>query len=53
MDFITGLPPVFNGESEVNAILVIIDRLTKITLFFPATTTLTASQLEELLYKEV
>jgi len=53
MDFITGLPPVFNGESEVDAILVVVDRLTKMTLFFPATTTLTASQLEELLYKEV
>ena len=53
MDFITGLPPVFNGVSEVDTILVVVDRLTKMTLFFPIALTLTAAGLEELLYKEV
>jgi transposase InsO family protein len=53
MDFVTGLPPVLHGGREVDAILVIVDRLTKYVLFFPVSSTVTAPELVELFHNEV
>ena len=53
MDFITGLPPVFYRDAEVDAILVIVDRFTKYSLFLPVATTITASELAELFHNKV
>ena len=53
MDFIVGLPPIFNGREEVDSILVVVDRMTKMVRFLPTVSTITAVQLEELLHSEV
>jgi transposase InsO family protein len=53
MDFITGLPPtIFKGE-YVDAILVIVDRYSKWSLFFPVPSTIDAAGLAELFHNEV
>jgi transposase InsO family protein len=53
LDFITKLPPCQYQDRIVDAILVVVDRFTKIALFIPTTTTLTAAELAKLLYEHV
>lgn len=53
MDFITGLPELFDGRRFVNSILVIVDRFTKYALFFPVSSTMTTADLAHLIHKEV
>ncbi|GFG20831.1 RNA-directed DNA polymerase (Reverse transcriptase) [Aspergillus udagawae] len=53
MDFITGLPTVLYGTNPVDSILVIVDRFSKWSLFFPVSTTITAAELAELFHREV
>lgn len=53
IDFITGLPPCQYKDRIVDAILVIVDRFTKVALFIPTTTTLTAAELAQILYEHV
>ncbi|GJP78892.1 hypothetical protein CLOP_g9157 [Closterium sp. NIES-67] len=42
MDFMTGLPA---GASQNDAVLMVVDRLTKMAHFMPCRTTITASKL--------
>jgi len=54
MDFIIDLPPSIGLDNRVyDAILVIIDRYTKMALFIPTTKTLNAAQLARLLDKHI
>jgi hypothetical protein len=53
MDFITGLLPTIYKGIEVDSILVIVDRFTKYSKFFPVYTTITAAELAELVYNEI
>jgi transposase InsO family protein len=53
MDFITGLPETVFNKSPVDAILVIVDRFTKWSLFLPVSKTITAAELAELFHNEV
>ncbi len=53
MDFIIGLPEVWYQDRFVDAILVIVDRFTKYSLFFPVSTITTSVELVELFYREV
>jgi hypothetical protein len=53
MDFVTGLPLITYEGKPVNAILVIIDRFTKWSLFLAVPTTITAAELAELFYNHV
>ena len=54
MDFITGLPPnnLRNGD-EVDAILVIVDRFTKMMHCFPVAKTITSQELAMLFHNEI
>jgi len=54
MDFITGLPPTClrNGE-EVDAILMIVDRFTKMMHCFAVAKTITSQELAELFHTEI
>ena len=53
MDFITGLPQTYFKGSIVDSILVIVDRYTKMALFFAVSITITSDQLAELFHNEV
>jgi transposase InsO family protein len=53
MDFITKLPSCQHQDRIVDAILVIVDRFTKVALFIPTTTTVNAAELAQLLYEHV
>ncbi|RYC53832.1 hypothetical protein CHU98_g12376, partial [Xylaria longipes] len=53
MDFITGFPPTFYKGKMVDSIFVIVDRFTKMTLLFPVSTTITATELAVLFHQEV
>ena len=53
MDFITGLPSSQYKGQDADAILVIVDRFTKYSLFFPVISTINAAELAELFYTEV
>lgn len=53
LDFITKLPLCQFQDRIMDAILVIVDRFTKIALFIPTTTTITAAELAQLLYENV
>lgn len=53
MDFVTGLPPTIHIDRQVDAILVIVDRFTKWSLFFPVSSTITAGELAELFHNHV
>ena len=53
MDFISGLPEVYDGQRFVNCILVIVDRFTKQALFFPVHSTINGSELARLVHNEV
>lgn len=48
MDFITDLPPVKDGESVVDAILVIVDRVSKMAWSFATQKTIDAAMLARL-----
>ena len=53
MDFITGLPPSKRRGIVYDAILVVVDRFTKMVRYLPTTKTVDAAQLAELLFEEV
>jgi hypothetical protein len=53
MDFITGLLVCCYRGGEVDAILVIVNRFTKINRFFPVFTEIYAAELAELFYREI
>lgn len=53
MDFITGLPEVIHNGKFVNAILVIVDRYTKMCRFFSVSTSIDAAELAELFHSEI
>jgi hypothetical protein len=54
MDFIVDLPPVALRDGRVvNAILVVIDRFSKIALYCPTTKTATAADLAEIFIEKV
>ena len=53
MDFITGLPPSKRRGCVYDAILVIVDRYTKMARYITTTKTVTAVELAELFYEEV
>jgi transposase InsO family protein len=53
MDFVTGLPAAYFRKDLVDAILVIVDRFTKYSFFFPVSTSLTAADLAKLLHEEI
>jgi len=52
MDFITDLPPSKRGASVFDAILVIVDRYTKIAAYIPTNKTVTAAELADLFMYE-
>lgn len=53
MDFITGLPPSKRGDGVYDAILVVVDRYTKMVRYLPSTVECTAADLAELLFQKV
>jgi transposase InsO family protein len=54
MDFIVGFPPVMGRDGmEKDAILVVVDRFTKMVRFFPVTTEIRSQELAELLHHEI
>lgn len=54
MDFITGLPPVDPKQGpDTDCILVVVDRYTKYSMFFPVSSTINAPQVAELFHNEV
>lgn len=53
MDFITDLPPSRRGECVYDAILVIVDRYSKMSVYIPSTKRCTAVELAQLLLDEV
>jgi hypothetical protein len=54
MDFVTGLPPALNRHGEVvDAVLVIVDRLSKYARYLDCSKDMTAKQLADLLESEI
>lgn len=53
MDFITGLPPSKRGASVYDAILVIVDRLTKLAIYVPTNVDIEARGLSTIFFDEV
>jgi Integrase core domain. len=54
MDMIVGLPPSADGESKAyDAILVVVDRYTKMAKYFPIRNTLNAAELADLFHKKI
>ena len=53
MDFITDLPPSKHKHCVYDAILVVVDRYTKMAVYLPTTKKINAVELEELLMQEV
>ena len=53
MDFITGLPPCKLLSNTYDAILVVVDRYTKMALYIPVTKKINAVELAEVLYSKV
>ena len=53
LDFITQLPSSYIGTAEYDAILVVVDRYTKIVKFIPITTNLTAPELAAVFYENI
>ena len=53
MDFITDLPPSRNNKAVYNAILVIVDRFSKMSLYIPAKKTWRAEDLADSFVKRV
>ena len=53
MDFITGLPPSKRSGSVYNAILVVIDRYTKIVRYLATTKTIATIELADLFFNKI
>ena len=53
LDFITQLPSSYIGTKEYDAILVVVDRYTKMAKFIPTTTNITAPEFAALFYKNI
>ena len=53
MDFVTQLPVSTIGIEEYNAILIVVDRYTKMAIFLPVLDTIDAAEIAELLHKKV
>ena len=53
MDFITDLPPSNRNGSVYDAVLVVVDRYTKMSRYIPCKKTCTAEKLVTLFYEEV
>ena len=53
LDFITQLPTSHIGTTEYNAILVVVDRYTKIAKFIPTTTNIATPKFVALLYENI
>jgi small neutral amino acid transporter SnatA (MarC family) len=53
MDFISSIPPSKWRGKVYNALLVIIDRYTKMALYIPVTKRLTAAELADILVERV
>jgi hypothetical protein len=54
MDMITGLPLSVDGDSKAfDAVLVIVDRFTKMAKYFPIRKTLDAAELADLFHKKI
>ena len=53
IDFITSLPEARYNKKLYNAILMIIDRFSKYSLFFPVRSDIIATELATLFHKEI
>jgi hypothetical protein len=53
LDFITQLPTSYIGTTEYNAILVVVDRYTKMAKFIPTTTDLAAPEFAALFHENI
>ena len=53
LDFITQLPASYIGTKEHDAILVVVDRYTKMAKFIPTTTTVTAPEFAALFHENI
>jgi hypothetical protein len=53
LDFITQLPTLHIGTTKYNAILVVVDRYTKMTKFIPTTTNLAAPEFTALFHENI
>ena len=53
MDFIIGLPPSKRSGSIYNAILVVIDRYTKMVYYLATTKTIAAVELADLFFNKI
>ena len=53
LDFITQLPSSYVGTTEHDAILVVVDRYTKMARFVPTSTNLVAPEFIALFYKNI
>lgn len=51
LDFVTALPP--SGPDRLDAVMVVVDKLTKRVRYLPCLKTITASQAAELYYREI
>jgi transposase InsO family protein len=52
-DFITDLPPSKLGASVYDAVLVVVDRFTKMVMYIPTTKTITAPELADIFFKKI
>jgi len=53
LDFITQLPSSYIGTTEYNAILVVVDRYTKMARFIPTTTNIAAPEFAALFHENI
>ena len=53
LDFITQLPSSYIGTAEYNAILIIVDRYTKMAKFIPTTTNLAAPEFAAIFHENI
>ena len=53
MDFITDLPPSKRKDCVYDAILVVVDRYTKMARYLPTTKTINAIELADLIFEEI
>jgi len=53
LDFITQLPPSFIGTKEYDAILVVVDRYSKMAKFIPTTTDISAPEFAALFHESI
>ena len=53
MDFITGLSTCYHGERKYDAILVVVDRYTKMARYIPTQKTIDSAGLAEVIYENV